>query len=106
MKAGGLQEKLLKGGQAAARRVSSAFLATYFQAKLDSEIVPHDLKRRMDAGGTDFLVLDVRDPDAFKRSRIPGAKFAAIEGCGHFPMVEKPNETAELVSRFLESPHG
>ncbi len=35
--------------------------------------------------------------------RISGAKFAAIEDCGHFPMVEKPTETAEIVSAFLES---
>ena len=35
--------------------------------------------------------------------RIPGAKFAAIEDCGHFPMVEKPTETADIVSDFLES---
>src|SRR5439155_1340869 len=34
--------------------------------------------------------------------RIPGAKFAAIEDCGHFPMVGKPTETAEIVSELTE----
>jgi pimeloyl-ACP methyl ester carboxylesterase len=33
--------------------------------------------------------------------RIPNAKFAAIENCGHFPMVEKSLETAQVVSEFL-----
>lgn len=33
--------------------------------------------------------------------RIPNAKFAAIENCGHFPMVEKATETAQVVSEFL-----
>ena len=32
---------------------------------------------------------------------IPGARFAAIENCGHFPMVEKPEETARLLTEFL-----
>lgn len=33
--------------------------------------------------------------------RIPGAKFAAIENCGHFPMVERSRETAQAISQFL-----
>lgn len=33
--------------------------------------------------------------------RIPNAKFAAIENCGHFPHVEKTLETAAVVSEFL-----
>ncbi len=35
--------------------------------------------------------------------RFPGARFAAIEDAGHFPMVEKPEETARLLSEFLDS---
>jgi len=35
--------------------------------------------------------------------RILGARFAAIEDAGHFPMVEKPRETAQLISGFLDS---
>jgi pimeloyl-ACP methyl ester carboxylesterase len=34
--------------------------------------------------------------------RIPGARFVAIEDAGHFPMVEKPQETAHLISEFLD----
>jgi pimeloyl-ACP methyl ester carboxylesterase len=33
---------------------------------------------------------------------IPGARFAAIDGAAHFPMVEKPEETARLLSEFLD----
>ncbi len=36
--------------------------------------------------------------------RIPGAEFSALEGAGHFPMVEKPVETADLLSKFLDRP--
>ena len=34
---------------------------------------------------------------------IPGARFAAIDEAAHFPMVEKPDETARLLAEFLES---
>ncbi len=34
--------------------------------------------------------------------RIPHASFAAIDGAGHFPMVEKPAETAKLLGAFLD----
>ena len=34
--------------------------------------------------------------------RIPKARFAAIDAAGHFPMVEKPQETARLLSAFLD----
>ncbi len=33
---------------------------------------------------------------------IPDARFAAIEDAAHFPMVEKPAETARLISEFLD----
>ena len=35
--------------------------------------------------------------------RIPNARFAAIDGAAHFPMVEKAQETARLISEFLDS---
>jgi pimeloyl-ACP methyl ester carboxylesterase len=34
--------------------------------------------------------------------RIPGAKFELLEGCGHMPMWEKPEELARLVKTFLK----
>ncbi len=38
--------------------------------------------------------------------RMPNARFAAIEGAGHFPMVERPDETARLLSDFLDAEGG
>lgn len=34
--------------------------------------------------------------------RMPNARFSALDGAGHFPMVEKPAETARLLSEFLD----
>jgi len=36
-------------------------------------------------------------------TRIPGSEFGAIEDAGHFPMVEKSRETAQRISKFLDS---
>jgi pimeloyl-ACP methyl ester carboxylesterase len=33
--------------------------------------------------------------------RIPGARFAMLDGCGHMPMWEKPHELSTLVKDFL-----
>lgn len=33
--------------------------------------------------------------------QMPDARFVAIDACGHFPMVEKPQETGKLVAEFL-----
>src|SRR5439155_13726745 len=38
--------------------------------------------------------------------RIPESRFAAIEDAGHFPMVERPRETAQLISEFLGAKRG
>lgn len=35
--------------------------------------------------------------------RIPNSRFAVIEGAAHFPMVEKPAETASLIADFLDA---
>lgn len=35
-------------------------------------------------------------------SAIPGARFETIEGCGHIPCVEQPEELAELLQSFLK----
>lgn len=34
--------------------------------------------------------------------KIPAARFAVIDGAGHFPMVGKPKGTAELLLGFLD----
>lgn len=38
--------------------------------------------------------------------RIPGARFAAIEEAGHFPMVERPRETTQFLSDFFDADSG
>lgn len=44
-------------------------------------------------------------PGAEAASReIRGGHFAVIDGAGHFPMVERPEETARLLSGFLDGP--
>jgi len=32
---------------------------------------------------------------------LPFGRFTLVEGCGHFPMMERPGRTAQLVSEFL-----
>jgi 3-oxoadipate enol-lactonase len=34
---------------------------------------------------------------------LPNAELAVIEGAGHLPSVERPDETAALVRRFLSA---
>lgn len=34
-------------------------------------------------------------------SEIPGARFASLEGCGHLPQEESPEETAQAIAHFL-----
>lgn len=36
--------------------------------------------------------------------QVPGAKVATIEGAGHSPMVEKPDQVLELIKDFLAQP--
>ncbi len=36
---------------------------------------------------------------------IPGARLEVIEGCGHLPSVEKPEEFGRVVEGFLEAQH-
>ena len=39
---------------------------------------------------------------AYARS-IPGARFETIADCGHHPEIERPEELARLIARFLEA---
>ena len=84
----------------------AAFIATGNALRRPDASVAADLDG---VGARTLVVWGRKDPqfdwqigEAAAR-RIPGATFAAIEDCGHFPMVEKPGETAEIVSAFLES---
>jgi 3-oxoadipate enol-lactonase len=36
--------------------------------------------------------------------RIAGAKFELLEGCGHLPHLERPEQTAKLIREFLTAP--
>jgi pimeloyl-ACP methyl ester carboxylesterase len=36
--------------------------------------------------------------------RIAGAKLALLEGCGHLPHLERPEQTAKLIREFLGAP--
>ena len=83
-----------------------AFMATGFALRKADASVSGDLGRIR----IPTLLLSGREdvqfpwPAAEEASRrIPGARFAAIDGAGHFPMVEKAQETARLVSEFLDS---
>jgi rhodanese-related sulfurtransferase len=46
--------------------------AEFFRAKLAYETTPHDINGRLKDAGT--LILDVRDPESYKKEHIPGAK--------------------------------
>ena len=59
---------------------------------------PGVVERSVEAGGVQFSW------ESAERAThsIPGARFAAIDDAGHFPMVEKPEETSRLLSGFLD----
>lgn len=43
-----------------------------------------------------------KDQEAVARG-VPGARFSAIDDAGHFPMVEQPRATAEILGPFLRA---
>ena len=45
----------------------------FFQRKLRYETDPSDVYRDMQQGGETFAVLDVRSPEAYAKSHVPGA---------------------------------
>jgi rhodanese-related sulfurtransferase len=45
----------------------------FFQRKLRYETDPSDVYRDMQQGGDAFVVLDVRSPEAYAKSHVPGA---------------------------------
>lgn len=54
-------------------RTTPAKLARYFADKLAAELGPHNVKRLLDAGVRDFVILDVRSADGFREGHLPGA---------------------------------
>ena len=54
-------------------RATPAQLKRYFAAKLAAELGPHNVKRLIDAGSRDFVILDVRTAQGFRDGHIPGA---------------------------------
>jgi pimeloyl-ACP methyl ester carboxylesterase len=82
-----------------------AYMATGFALRRSDASVHADLERLR----VPTLVLSGREDAQFSwRSaedascRIPGARFGAIESAGHFPMVERPEETVRLLAGFLD----
>ena len=72
-------------------RATPAQLTRYFEAKLAAELGPHNLKRMIDMGGRDFVILDVRTPQGFREGHIPGAI--------NIPFEELPQRMKELPKR-------
>jgi len=86
-----------------------AFMATGFGLRRRDASVSLDLERirvpTLVLSGRQDVQFPWQSAEAASRL-VPGARFAAIEDAGHFPMVEKPQETAQLISEFLEATSG
>ena len=58
-----------------------------------------------------LVIMGTKDPDfgdavaegQFIAQQI-GGRFERIEGAGHYPQTEMPEETAALITKFLKSP--
>ena len=57
----------------AALRLSPARLKRYFEDKLAAELGPHNVKRLIDAGQRDVVLLDVRSAEGYREGHLPGA---------------------------------
>ena len=69
-------------------KASPTQLAKYFQAKLAAELGPHNVKRLLDGGGRDFVLLDVRAREGYNEGHLPGAT--------NIPFEELPTRIKEL----------
>ena len=65
-----------------------AQLKQYFEAKLAAELGPHNVKRLIDLGGRDFVLLDVRTAQGYREGHLPGAI--------NIPFEELPKRMTEL----------
>ena len=72
-----------------------------FQRNIEVTIAGQNLPTLIMWGDED-RVLDVSAAAAFKQL-IPAARVHIFEGVGHLPMVEIPNESAEVYQQFLSS---
>jgi rhodanese-related sulfurtransferase len=68
--------------------IQPAQLKRYFAAKLAAELGPHNVKRLVDEGHRDAVILDVRPADAFREGHLPGAI--------NIPFEEIPSRLKEL----------
>jgi pimeloyl-ACP methyl ester carboxylesterase len=77
-----------------------AFFELYLRTpflRLDDVRVPVLVVR----GNTDVAS---RAEDSGQLTRaLPNARFAGLDGCGHFPMIERPEQFSRVVGLFLES---
>jgi pimeloyl-ACP methyl ester carboxylesterase len=48
---------------------------------------------------------DLREGSLLLHERIPGAQLLVVPGCGHWPMIERPDLFFPAVLRFLETTH-
>ena len=81
-----------------------AFVATAFSLRRPDASVAAHLQRLT----VPTLVLSGRQDVQFSwqsakqaAELIPGAHFSVVEDAAHFPMVERPQETAALIQQFL-----
>jgi rhodanese-related sulfurtransferase len=72
----------------AVKALPAGQIAKYFEAKLQAEWGPYDLKRHHEANSGQITILDVRDEDSFKKEHIPGAV--------NIPLKELPARASEL----------
>lgn len=64
-------------------RCSPARLKRYFEDKLAAELGPHNVKRLMDEGARNILILDVRSTEGYNAGHLPGASNIPFEQLPH-----------------------
>lgn len=69
-------------------RATPAQLKQYFEAKLAAELGPHNVKRLIDSGSRDVVLLDVRSQEGYREGHLPGAI--------NIPFEELPTRMKEL----------
>jgi pimeloyl-ACP methyl ester carboxylesterase len=77
------------------------FKETNFQQSLQASMAEHNIPT-MIMWGKEDRVLDVSAVAAFKQA-IPNATVHIFDEVGHLPMIEIPNESAEVYQSFLST---